>query len=325
MSRMSTQRFRTALSALVLLAVLGSTGLSDASTRVLEKKANLDISLLVRDELRAAGVSVSMTRGSDRTLQPDDRTGLANSKQVDAFISIHNNASSSRSARGTLVFRSIRGDGSGTLGDRIRDEFAGRFPDRSARLVSKTGDNGDYFYQLRKTRMPAVLVECAFVSNPSEGKRLANDPAFRASIAQAIADGVLAYQKTLRRRALPSLAAGTVVPAPLPPATDGSARALGATRVRLGWTAAGVSNTYRIYRDGRLIAVRHVEPGARTSLTDIWGAPGQTYTYEIRAVEETPAGYAEGLPLTLTARTPAISVVIDPGHGGRDPGAVRSY
>jgi N-acetylmuramoyl-L-alanine amidase len=205
--------------------------------------------------------------------------------------------------------------------DGLRAQLGSGRPDK---LVTRRGDHGDYYYQLRETRMTAVLVEAAFVTSYTEGLLLAESPSYRQKIAVAIADGILSYQRTLSVARAPSLDPGTVLPGPMLAATDGEARALGATRVALAWTPAGAS-AYRIYRDGQLIAERPVA-GARMSFTDTWAAPGQTYAYEVRAVQHVSSGLSlEGQPLRLSARTPAISIVLDPGHGGRDPGATGRF
>jgi len=319
------------LAAFALVTALAVVAPARADVVVLEKVANLDIARRVAERLRDAGVKVSLTRSTDRTLEPSDRYGLANRKKVDAFVSIHNNASTSPDPWGTWVFHSLRRDGSDRLGAKIRARFAGRFPsERPALLKTRRGSNGDYYYQLREPMMPAVLVECAFVSNPTEGRKLVTSPKFRQRIANAIADGILAYQKTLRTARAPKRDPGVVVPGPLPPPVDGTARALGATRVRLSWTGVPGVDRYRIYRGDRLLATRVVEPGARARFTDRWAAPGQTYAYEIRSASgvELPGvggAWFESVGIPVSARTPAISIVLDPGHGGRDPGAVRRY
>jgi N-acetylmuramoyl-L-alanine amidase len=309
------------------LAVMAAVSVSAPAAGVaVEKTINLDIAQRVALLLRAAGVQVTMTRTSDQTVSLFRRTNLANSLHVDAFVSIHNNASSDRLASGSLVFRSLRRDGSATLGqaivDGLRAQLGSARPDK---LVTRRGDHGDYYYQLRETTMTAVLVEAAFVTNYTEGLFLAESPSYRQKIAVAIADGILAYQRTLTKAPAPSLNPGRVLPGPMPAPTNGVARALGATRVALAWTPAGFTNTYRIYRDGQLIAERPVA-GARMTFIDPWAAPGQTYSYEVRAVQHLSSGLAlEGSPLRLSARTPAISIVLDPGHGGNDPGAIGRF
>jgi N-acetylmuramoyl-L-alanine amidase len=322
-------RASAARRALAIFAMALSVALvvpASAAGVAVEKTANLDIAQRVAVLLRAAGVQVTMTRISDQTVSLFRRTNLANSLHVDAFISIHNNASFDPRVGGSLVFHSLRHDGSTALGaaivDGLRAQLGSGRPDN---LVARRGDHGDYYYQLRETKMTAVLVEAAYVTNDTEGPLLAESPSYRQKIAVAIADGILAYQRTLTTARAPSLNPGVALPGPMPAATDGIARALGATRVSLAWTPAGITDAYRIYRDGQLIAERPVS-GARMSFTDPWAAPGQTYSYEIRAVQHLAAGLSlEGLPLSLSARTPAISIVLDPGHGGNDPGAIGRF
>jgi len=325
-SRFRAHAVRRALIILSLAIAAAIVAPASASGLAVEKTINLDIAQRVAALLRAAGVQVTLTRTSDRTVSLFDRTNLANSLHVDAFVSIHNNASSDRRASGSIVFRSLRRDGSARLGAAIVDGLRAHLgPNRSDILATRRGDHGDYYFQLREANMTAVLVEGAFVTNYTEGPLLAESAAYRQKIASAIADGILSYQRTLVASPAPSLAPGTVVPGPFPAATDGVARALGATRVSLAWTPAGLTSAYRIYRDGQLIAERP-SAGARMSFTDPWAAPGQTYSYEIRAVQHVARGLAfEGLPLRLSARTPAISIVLDPGHGGRDPGAIGRF
>jgi len=54
------------------------------------------------------------------------------------------------------------------------------------------------FAVLRDAGMPAVLIEAGFLSHPAEGKRIF-DPEYRRKMAQAIADGLLAYKKIVER------------------------------------------------------------------------------------------------------------------------------
>lgn len=334
MAELVTPRGRTprrALAVAAVLAVVAGVAPAEAGVRVLEKRANLDISLRVASGLRAAGIKVILTRTTDRTMRREQRYGPANRLHVDAFVSIHNNASRNPRVAGSEIYRSIRKDGSYQLGRAIWRGFRAEFGSRRRNVLrTRRGDHGDYYYQLRKTTMPAVLVEGAYVSNPAEGRRLGASPAYRARIADAIVDGILRWQRGLVRARAPRPDPGTVVPAPLPPPVNLRARALGGTRVLLGWDPSPLVQAYRIYRNGRLIAVRAPTAGLPTPprryFTDIWGAPGQTYTYEVRAVQALPGGvYGESVEATVTAKTKPITIAIDPGHGGRDPGAVARY
>ena len=51
---------------------------------------------------------------------------------------------------------------------------------------------------LRDARMPAVLIEGGFMSNPSEGRKI-YDATYRRQMAQAIVDGIVAYQRVMER------------------------------------------------------------------------------------------------------------------------------
>ena len=299
---------------------------------MLEKTPNLDIALRVAARLKAAGVPVVMTRTTDRDVSLAARTGLANTRRVDAFVSIHNNWSSSSAPNWSEVYYQLRGGASRTLASDIGSRLSSALR-TSDYLKTRRGDHGDYYWQLRETHMPAVIVESAFVSNPHEASLLAASASWRQAIANSIADGILAYQRTLQAAPLPDLAAGTHEEvAALAPPSSGRGAAVNAHTVDLSWaspalvSAAGVGlpvEGVRVYRDGALIG--ELSPGA-TSFEDRWAAPGQTYHYEIRSTTPDVAGVvAESPAMRLTVHTPPIVVCLDPGHGGSDPGAIGRY
>lgn len=324
---------RALVVAAALAALTGVTG-AEAGVRVIEKHANLDIATRVAARLRAEGLAVWMTRTDDRTLRPDQRVGPANRRRVDAFISIHNNASRTSSLSGSEIYRSIRRDGSGRLGRAIWRSFGHEFG--SARrnvLRTRRGCCGDYYYQLRRTHMASVLVEGAYVTNPREGRLLGSRPAFRRRIAAAIADGILDWQRGLTGGAPPNLSPGTTAPTPLPPPVALRAEVRGANRIALRWLMSPGVEYYRVYRDEQLVAVRRGVDGdpvdgiaAEHWFVDRWAAPAKTYSYRVAPVIRLDDGiWGEGLPASVEATTPPISVMIDAGHGGRDPGAVARY
>ena len=164
---------------------------------VIEKEANLTISLKVRDLLASSGVDVRMTRDSDVALgstQMEDlvtRASLANEANALLYVSIHNNSFGDSSATGTTVLYaglSSAGD-YGITGEQLAQNIQNS-------LVKATGlrDRGivksPEMVVLRRTAMPAVIVECAFVSCPVDQKVL-TDPARIDAIAYAIYEGIM--------------------------------------------------------------------------------------------------------------------------------------
>lgn len=144
----------------------------------------LDISRTLAALLEAAGHSVAMTRTGD--IDTDDlafRADLANQQPADIFISVHCNASENPEAHGTEVFHypgSIRG---AYLADCIRRHIV------ASMGTTDRGTKAANFQVLRETNAPAVLVETAFLSSPSDRLKLASLPG-RVGFANAIYHGV---------------------------------------------------------------------------------------------------------------------------------------
>jgi N-acetylmuramoyl-L-alanine amidase len=325
----TSRRGRAAALALLVCAVaVAATHPTGAAGRILEKDLNLDIALRIQHGLAAAAVPVVMTRTDDRTVSLAARTELANARGADVFVSIHNNGSRDPDAGGTEVYHQIRGGGSRVLGEAIAAELA-RSPGLPTRLLARRGSRGDYYFVLRTARMPAVIVEGAYLTNPREARLLAQD-AFRQAIADSAARGILAYQRTLVAAPAPALEPpkGVRVEA-LPAPADAKGEALGAWTVRLSWRGSRTATAYHVYRDGAFLG-RVEDPagllGPRETLTftDPWTAPGQRYVYEVAAALDVAGRTLESAPARIVVRTPPILVALDPGHGGRDPGAVGS-
>lgn len=184
-----------------------------------EKAVNLAISLSLRTELQRRGYAVIMTRSTDRAVQLRDiptwnyssRTGswtfakdyllgnvpipkddlqarvdLSNSLTADLFVCIHNNGSSNRSVRGLETYYSLRDAEGRRLAPYVQSGILARThePNRGVRTAD--------FYVLRFSNAPAVLVECAYISNPTDA-RLLKQYWFRNRIAVGIADGISRY------------------------------------------------------------------------------------------------------------------------------------
>lgn len=150
---------------------------------LVEKKLCLDVAKRVEAGLKSRGIRTVMTRRTDTYVELDQRARLANRVPSSIFVSIHFNGSrKTLISGGEVYYRSPRGRTlasavSRTLKSRVSGGSRGIFP-------------GD-FKVLRETRMPAILVECGYISNKREARRCA-DPAHRQKLADAIVSGLLA-------------------------------------------------------------------------------------------------------------------------------------
>jgi len=132
-----------------------------------EKDANLAIALKLKSKLESAGFTVIMRRTGDQYHTLDEIVSMANNSGADIFISIHNNASVSTSANGTETYWCANGvSGSSQLANLVQSRLLSQIG-RANRGV-KTAN----FRVIKYTSMPAALVECAFVSNPTEAALL---------------------------------------------------------------------------------------------------------------------------------------------------------
>lgn len=152
---------------------------------VLEEKAvNLAIALHLEQELRAMGHEVVMTRRRDWYVSLEARADFANRLGADFFVSIHANASYDPATQGMEVFHFPGGTISNRYARSILNSMLRQFPDHLNRGVKEAN-----FAVLRLTDMPAVLVECEFVTNPQQLRFLASADK-QAALARAIATGI---------------------------------------------------------------------------------------------------------------------------------------
>jgi N-acetylmuramoyl-L-alanine amidase len=189
---------------------------------MLEKRVTLAISTQVAARLRAQGIQVELTRTTDRTLTLRQRVAAAVKIPADLFISIHANASPTRTQRGYETFvltprgvdvdgRALRSDTRTTrpnidpeiahiLDDVERGSSQWEAADLAARMQrslrerrGKDGDRGvrqDSQHVLLGATMPAVLVEVGFLDHPVEGKEVATAEV-QGQLADAIAEAIL--------------------------------------------------------------------------------------------------------------------------------------
>lgn len=177
----------------------GPTGLREA-------EVNLRVALYLREFLEAGGAKVYMTRTRDIYLAEDEREDqrlrveMANRNDCDVFVSIHHNANDANpNANFVSVWYHDDPDHSPASLDVARqlavalmDEL--RLPQQlgcpimSDKLIYAKGG----FAVLRQSKVPAVLCECSFHSNPEEESRLRN-PEYNRREAHALFVGLARY------------------------------------------------------------------------------------------------------------------------------------
>ncbi|MCK9525435.1 MAG: N-acetylmuramoyl-L-alanine amidase [Limnochordia bacterium] len=156
-----------------------------------EADINLEVGLILRELLKKRGAEIIMTRESNRFIGLTERTRIANAAKAEAFISIHCNASVNRQAHGFEIYTSPGQTKADPLATSIYDAWEVTFPDHKLRADWSDGDPDKEanFTVLRRTIMPAVLVELDFISNPNMEAWM-NQKHNQAQMAQTIMAGL---------------------------------------------------------------------------------------------------------------------------------------
>ncbi|MCL6479559.1 MAG: N-acetylmuramoyl-L-alanine amidase [Peptococcaceae bacterium] len=165
-------------------------------TGVKEKNITLSVAKQVADILKHI-VDVRLTREDDRELGPTKdadlqaRVNVANNWNADIFVSIHCNSADDKSAHGCEVWTTPGQTQADILAESIIEAMETALPELTFRKDYTDGDSDKEakFAVLTRTKMPAVLIELAFISNPTE-EALLESPAFQARAAIAIAKGI---------------------------------------------------------------------------------------------------------------------------------------
>ncbi len=166
-------------------------------TGIMEKTVTLRVSQEVKRLLEDAGANVIMTRETDTEVSPKHkmatdidelqaRCDVANKANADIFVSIHMDSFTSGDANGTTGYYYAKGTKkSAALAKYIQADLVKKIGTESRGV--KTCN----FYVVRKTNMPATLIEVAFISNQKEEKLLNSSKGVKnaaAGIVAGIAD-----------------------------------------------------------------------------------------------------------------------------------------
>ena len=164
------------------------------TSKILEKDINLNISKKLQAHLEQGDAYVLMTRvedkalGSNKNADMAGRKHIANTSGADILISIHQNSFQSGSVKGPQVFHYDESEHSKKLADSIQIEMNNML-ERSHNRKAKI--NPSYFI-LRTTTMPAVIVECGFLTNSWDRDSLTQE-IYQEKVAWAIYKGIINY------------------------------------------------------------------------------------------------------------------------------------
>lgn len=176
----------------------GDPGAINRTLGLREKDVTLDISLRLKAALQRRGFRVVMTREEDRDVSwahsPDAveleaRVNVANARNADLFVSVHCNASVSSAHTGTTLHWFKPSDLP------LAKALEGAL--ESGTGITDKGLIRNRFFVLRRTTMPAVLVETAYISNYAEACRLA-DATIRQRIAENLAEALASRYAAVR-------------------------------------------------------------------------------------------------------------------------------
>ncbi|MBE6925305.1 MAG: hypothetical protein E7461_00535 [Ruminococcaceae bacterium] len=172
----------------------GEDGGAVSCTGKTESSFNLDIALRLNDLLHLLGIDTLMTRDTDRSIHTQgetiaarkvsdlkERVKIANAVDSGILISIHQNHFTDSRYSGAQVF--YRKDAkSAELAARLQTSFVQTINHGSNRKSKKA----DGIYLMEKVSIPAILVECGFLSNYQEEAKLRNEQ-YQKQVASVIA------------------------------------------------------------------------------------------------------------------------------------------
>lgn len=154
----------------------------------LEKDINLQVSKLVSSKLSAQGdVSVVLSRTTDKMLSTSERVEDSNKQDADVLVSIKMTGHDDPSPEGAQAFYRVGpSDASDQLATLIQKSIVAYVDLKDRGVTPLTFDI------LKENDMPAVVLQCGFLSNPDEEKKLI-DPKFQEELAEGIAQGILSF------------------------------------------------------------------------------------------------------------------------------------
>lgn len=180
----------------------GEDGGASSESGVLEKDINLDICLTLQRLLEQGGYKTEMIRNTDVSTHDEsasttrerkvsdihNRVKIANSKSSNILVSIHQNHFTDSKYFGTQVFYSKNNASSQNLAENIRVAVTSLMQPENQRKCKQSSN----VYLLDNVNVPAVIVECGFLSNPHEADLLSRED-YRDNMAYSIYLGIVEF------------------------------------------------------------------------------------------------------------------------------------
>lgn len=189
----------------IVITVDPGHGGRDPGTRygkILEKDLNLEISKVLRDTLLQQGAIVHLIREEDEDLSSKwdsakkrgdlyRRILFIQKVKSDLYLSIHLNWYNNSYHQGAEVLYNNINPNNKILGEKIMENFR---KDTYTKRKLITTD----LYLYRNTRVPGVLIECGFLSNPNE-RYLLQTEKYQQKVAKVITNGVVEYVREIKK------------------------------------------------------------------------------------------------------------------------------
>ena len=175
---------------------------AESSNGTTEAETNLKIALKLQNLLEQSGSTVILTRSNENAIYDLDsktlkqkkisdihnRVKIGNESQADIFVSIHLNKIPQPQYDGWQTFYREGDEESAKLAKQIQENL-NKTIDKENNRIAKTIDN---IYIIKHVEIPITIVECGFLSNPEEEKKLLDDE-YQNKLAWGIYNGIINY------------------------------------------------------------------------------------------------------------------------------------
>ncbi|GCD08435.1 N-acetylmuramoyl-L-alanine amidase [Clostridium tagluense] len=266
------------------------------------KDINLKVALKLGNILKTRGFNIVYTRNADSVPwtaagEDDAKAAIAKNAKADVFLSINTNSASNTEASGIETYYLSDVANNKLLASSIQGELikATAANDREIKVAMETGNFGI----LKKTSCPAIMMELGFLSNPNEEILLSSDK-YQNNAARAIANGLMNYAGFAN--------------------TDTSYDSVyEISSVKDIMANLQVGGTYTFPK----MVQATMSNNSKKDVAVVWSQNSVclnkvgTYTYE-GVIKDND----RKVKVIINVTKSTYKVVIDPGHGGGDSGAV---